>query len=128
MRLTVLTPEAQIFQGDVAKVTAEATNGSFTLLPRHIDTTAPLVAGILLCEDADGQTLYFGIDDGILVKCAEEVSVAVRRALQGHDLAELRRRVQAEFVAIDEEEMAARSALARLESGVVRRILELERR
>ena len=128
MKLTVLTPEAQVFHGDVAKVTAEATNGAFTLLPRHIDMTAPLVAGVLLCDRMDGKTQYFGIDEGILVKCADDVTVAVRRALPGRDLAELRWRVQAEFVTFDEEEMAARSALARLEAGVLRRILELERR
>lgn len=128
MRLRVLTPDALIFEGPVTKVSAEATNGAFTLLPRHIDMTAPLVPGLLACEDPEGVPGYFGIDEGVLTKCGTEVSVAVRRAVRGRDLDELRQRVVREFLAFDEHEQVARGALARLEAGVVRRMLELERR
>ena len=127
MRLRVLSPEAQVFDGAVTKVLAEATNGAFGLLERHVDMTAPLVPGVLTYETADGTKGYFGIDEGVLVKCADTVTVAGRRAVAGRDLAELRRHVQREFLAFDDQERVARSALARLEAGVVRRILELER-
>ncbi|TCP38911.1 F0F1 ATP synthase subunit epsilon [Rhodovulum marinum] len=127
MRLTVLTPEARLFDGPVTKVLAEATNGAFALLPRHIDMTAPLVPGVLVYETEAGGTGYFGIDEGLLVKCGDDVSVAVRRAVAGRDLAELRRLVAREFVAVDPQEQAARGALARLEAGVVRRMMDLER-
>lgn len=127
MKLVVLVPEARLFDGAVAKVVAEATTGSFALLPRHADLVAPLVPGVLVYETAEGETGYFGVDEGLLVKCADEVSVAVRRAVGGRDLAELRRLVEEEYLALDEEERVARSALARLEAGVVRRMLELDR-
>ncbi|MEX5728802.1 F-type H+-transporting ATPase subunit epsilon [Rhodovulum iodosum] len=127
MRLTVLTPDERMFDAPVAKVLAEATNGAFALLPRHIDMTAPLQPGVLSYVTAEGETGHFGIDEGILVKCGADVSVAVRRAVRGRDMAEIRRRVAHEFVAVDEQEKVARSALARLEAGVVRRMLELER-
>jgi len=128
MKLKVLTPDTQMFDGDVTKVLAEATNGAFALLPRHIDLTAMLVPGVLSYETAEGETGHFGIDEGILVKCGAVVSVAVRRAVLGRDLTEIRRRVTKEFLAFDEHDRAARSALARLEAGVVRRMLEFERR
>jgi len=127
MRLIVLTPDEHLFDGSVTKVVAEATNGSFGLLERHIDMTAPLVPGVLVYTGEAGETGYFGIDEGVLVKCGDTVSVAVRRAVRGRHLEELRRLVRAEFMAVDEQEQVARSALARLEAGVVRRMLELER-
>jgi F-type H+-transporting ATPase subunit epsilon len=128
MRLVVYTPEEQVFDGPVVKIVAEATNGSFGILERHIDIVAPLAAGVLVFEAASGDAGYVGLDEGLLVKCGETVSVAARRAVRGRDLAELRRLVAEEFLAIDEQERVARSALARLEAGVVRRMLELERR
>lgn len=127
MRLVVLTPDERLFDAEVVKIVAEATNGSFGMLERHVDTVAPLTPGILTFEDRDGGTGYFGLDEGILVKCGDEVSVAVRRAARGADLAELRRIVREEFQAYDAQERAARGALARLEAGVMRRMLELER-
>jgi len=127
MKLVVFTPEEEVFEREVTKVVAEATNGAFGMLERHIDIVAPLTAGILVYEDGNGATGYLGVDEGILVKCDNVVSVAVRRAVLGRDLPELRRVVTEEFLSFDEHERVARSALARLEAGVIRRMLDLER-
>ena len=127
MRLLLHTPDEQLFDGPVAKVVAEATNGSFGILEHHIDMVAPLTPGVLLFKTLDGETGYFGVDEGVLVKCGETVSVAVRRAVQGRDLSQIRTLVEREFRIYDEHERIARSALARLEAGVMLRMLELER-
>lgn len=126
MRLVLLTPEERLFDAPVSKVVAEATNGAFALLERHVDMTAPLVVGVLVYETPGRATGYFGIDEGLLVKCDDVVTVAVRRAVPGRDLAELRRLVALRFGGVDEHEQAMRGSLARLEAGVVRRILDLE--
>ena len=47
MKLTVLLPTEILVDEEVAKVVAEAQNGSFCLLPRHIDFVAALVPGLL---------------------------------------------------------------------------------
>ncbi len=128
MMLTVLTPDEKLFEGSVSKIVAEATNGSFGILERHIDIVAPLAAGVLVFDRIDGETGFAGVDEGVLVKCGGEVSVIVRQAVLGDDLAELRRMVSETFLAFDEHERATRGALARLEAGVIRRLLELEQR
>lgn len=128
MRLLVYTPDEHVFDAPVVKVVAEATNGSFGMLERHIDMVAPLAPGVLVFQGEDGETGYFGLDEGILVKCGDRVSVATRRAVRGDSLADLRRLIEEEFLVFDEDELVARRALARLEAGVVRRMLELERR
>lgn len=125
MRLKILLPTEVLVDRKVAKVIAEARNGSFGLLPHHIDFVAALVPGILLYTDTDGDERYLGIDHGILVKCGEEVLVSTRSAIPGDDLRTLRETVRERYLELDERERLARSAIARLEAGVVRRFIEL---
>jgi F-type H+-transporting ATPase subunit epsilon len=128
MRLQVLLPTKVLIDEEVGKVIAEAYNGSFGMLPRHIDFVAALAPGILLYETEAGGERYVGIDEGILVKCGDEVMVSTRSAVPGDDLRTLQRSVQEQYVELDERETMARSALARLEAGVVRRFIELQER
>ena len=65
------------------------------------------------------------MNSGTLVKCGDEVRVAVRGAVEGDDLGALRARVEAEFREHDEEERDARAALARLEASMIRRFRDL---
>lgn len=126
MRLRVVLPDAVLIDMRVVKIVAEAVNGCFAVLPRHIDFVAPLVAGlILVMDEADIETIV-GTDEGTLVKCGDEVMVATRRAFLGDDLATLRHTIETRFRSLDEHEQSARRALAQLESGIVRRFVELE--
>lgn len=125
LRLKVLLPTQVLLDREVGKVVAEAPNGSFGLLPHHIDFVAALTPGILLYE-ADGRELFLAHDEGVLVKCAQEVLVSTRGAVAGEDLGELREAVRSRYLQLDEKERLARSALARLEAGVVRRFIELQ--
>jgi F-type H+-transporting ATPase subunit epsilon len=126
MRLEVITPARICLDLTVRRVVAEAPDGYFGMLPHHIDFVTELVPGILVYETDDGKEHFVAVNSGTLVKCAGVVRVAVRAAIAGEDLAELRRRVETEFRRQDEDERQARSALARLEASMVRRFQELE--
>lgn len=128
MRLRILLPTEVLVDASVSKVVAEAENGSFGLLPRHIDVVTALVPGILAYVDSDGRQQLVGVDDGILVKCGDEVRVATGRAIRGTNLATLKREVERWFLEIDEQAAIARTAMARLEAGVIRRFTELRQR
>jgi F-type H+-transporting ATPase subunit epsilon len=123
MRLKVTLPSRTVVDRAVIKVVAEGQDGSFCLLPRHIDMTAALVPGLLSFTAEDGAPGLLGVDEGVLVKCGGEVLVATLNAVRGDDLATLRAAVHERFVELDEHERIARTALARLEAGVVRRFL-----
>ncbi|MBL29487.1 MAG: F0F1 ATP synthase subunit epsilon [Rhodospirillaceae bacterium] len=125
MHLKVLLPTRVLVDTEIAKVSAEAANGAFTLLPRHIDFVASLVPGILTYQPTDGAEAFLAVDEGILVKCGDEVLISTRRAAPGDDLHALRDRVEQTYLHLDEHERLARSALARLEAGVVRRFMDL---
>ena len=127
MNLKVLLPTEVLVQEDVAKVTAEAHNGSFCLLPKHVDFAAALVPGILSFETAGGREEFLAVDEGILVKCDEEVMVSTRNAMRGPDLGQLRLTVVERFKVLNDREKTARSAMVKIEAGFVRRFLEIQR-
>ena len=106
---------------------AEAQNGSFCLLPRHVDFVAALVPGILALTSQSGEETFLAVDEGILVKRGPEVQVSTWNALEGK-LGELRQAVLAQFRALGEQEQKARQALDHLEASLARQIFEWEGR
>ena len=126
MNLRVLLPTEVLIEEKVTKVIAEAHNGFFCLLPKHVDFVAALVPGILSFETNGGGEEFLAVDEGILIKCGQEVSVSTRNAMRGPDLGQLKRTVVEKFEALDEREKTARSAMAKIEAGFVRRFLEIQ--
>jgi F-type H+-transporting ATPase subunit epsilon len=124
MTLKILLPERVVLRETVDVVVAEGANGSFGLLPRHIDVVAPLVPGILAYR-RDEEEVFVAVDEGVLVKCGDEVLVSVRDAVVGPDLESLEQTVRTRFEERREEEKTMHSALAKLEAEVVRRFTEL---
>jgi len=129
MNLKVLLPTEILVDEAVRKVTAEAANGSFCLLPKHIDFVAALVPGLLSFEtEKEGQEVFVAVAEGVLVKSGQEVLVSVRNAARGGDLGEMRQIVEEKFKILDDKEKTARTAMARIEAGFVRRFLEVQKR
>ena len=127
MRLEVFVPTARLVDADVVKLVAEGPEGSFGLLPRHLDIAAALAPGLLVYVAAEGEERFLGVDEGVLVKRGSNVHVSVLAAFESDDLASLRDRIAERFLDLDDHERAARTALARLESGAVRHMLAFER-
>jgi len=126
MHLKLLLPTEIIVDEPVSKIVAEAMDGSFCLLPRHIDFVTALVPGILSFTSIDGNEKFAAIDEGCLVKTGSEVLVSAFSAVCGLDLEHLRTTVEERFIELDDRERSARSALTRLETGTIRRFIELE--
>ena len=125
MRLKLLVPTRILVDEDVTKVVAEAENGSFCLLPRHVDFLAALVPGLLCFTDGAGAEQFVAVDEGMLVKRGEEVLISTRQAVRGGDLGKLRETVRREFAVLDERERAAHAAVAKLEASFLRGYLQL---
>ena len=123
MNLKVLLPFGVFVEkSDVSRVVAESPVGSFGLLPHRLDCVAALAPGILTYEThADGE-VFVAVDEGVLVKTGADVTISVRRAIDGKSLSDLRAAVEEEFLKLDESEQLVRSVLAKLETGFVRRL------
>ena len=70
-----------------------------------------------------GEEVFVAVDEGVLVKCGPDVRVSVRNAVVGPNLGDLETTVRDRFHRIDEREGAMRTALAKLESEVIRNLL-----
>lgn len=127
MTVSLLLPDSPLFEGRATAMTAVAQNGSFGILPNHVDFVTALVPSVLTIQLIDEREAIFGIDEGILVKKGDSVTVAVLRAVRGSDLDRLQAEVKTKFVEMDDEERQARSAFSRLEADVVRRFAELRK-
>ncbi len=127
MRLKVLLPQGVLIDEEVTKVVAEAENGSFCLLPRHVDFLAALVPGLLSFASVNGVEEFLAVDEGIIVKCGAEVLVSTRNAVRGPDLGKLEQTVEQSFRRLDHQETMARSAFAKLEANFIRRFMDLEK-
>ncbi len=125
MNLKILLP-FQIFaeKKDVLRIVAETRNGSFGLLPNRLDCVAALEPGILTYETGAEGEVYVAVDEGVLIKTGQDVLVSVRNAIFGTDLSQLREAVKREFLTVDEKEQNMRSVMAKLESGLIRRLAE----
>lgn len=127
MQVTLRLPNRTLFTGPAGRLFAVAENGAFGLLPNHGDFVTALVPSVLMLTSDGGTEQFFGIDEGILIKTGHDVDIAIRRGVRGDDLDSLRETVRATFVEIDEEERVARSALSRLEAGIMRRFADLRK-
>ncbi len=127
MTLTVRTPAEVLVEEPVSRIRAEADNGWFGILPKHIDFVTALVPGVLTFEPWGKPEEYLAVDHGILVKCGPQVSVSTRNAVRGPNLELLKQNVEKQFRERAEREKQARTLEARLEADLVRALMEEEK-
>ena len=125
MKLKVLVPTQVFLVAEVEQVNAEAKGGALGVLPDHIDFVTALAPSILFYRSEEGEEVFIAVDEGILVKCGSEVLVSTGQAIKDADLETLHRRVERQFRHLDEQEKLTRTALAKLEAGLARGLLEM---
>ena len=74
MRVTVISPESAVFDGEADSVVAPAFDGEVGILPNHAPLMTVLGSGVLRVESA-GVTRRYQVDGGFLqvVKNSERV-------------------------------------------------------
>ena len=126
MNLKILLPTEVFLETKASKIVAEAGDGFFGLLPKHVDFVSALVPGIFTYWDRDDKEVLMAIDRGLLVKFGQEVLVSSRNAVCGEDLQELQRLIDETFYELDEHDRNARSVVAKMEADLMRRLVELK--
>lgn len=127
MRIKILLPfEVFVEKTNVLRVVADTPQGSFGLLPNRLDCVASLAPGVLVYETADEGETYIAVDQGILVKTGLDVLISVRIAIPGTDLGQLHAAVEREFLTLNDRERNVRSVMAKMESGLIHRLVEFQ--
>ncbi|MEI6349781.1 MAG: F0F1 ATP synthase subunit epsilon [Verrucomicrobiota bacterium] len=126
MRLRILLPSRLFLEcNEVKRIVAETASGFFGIWPRRLDCVAPLVPGVFLYEARTEGERFVAVDEGLLVKTDLEVTVVVRNAIGAADLGQVRKAVEREIFHLDEYEKGMRAVLAKLESRLARRLMEI---
>jgi F-type H+-transporting ATPase subunit epsilon len=73
----MLTPEKEIFQGEIKSVKVPGTNGSFEILNNHAPIVAALAKGEVRIIDNGGEKKCYNIQQGFIEVIKNEVSLLV---------------------------------------------------
>lgn len=77
MRLTIITPDKEIFNGKVKSVKVPGTSGQFEILNNHAPIVSSLQKGEVRVITEKGQKHIFPIEQGFVEVLRNEVSVLV---------------------------------------------------
>jgi F-type H+-transporting ATPase subunit epsilon len=77
MNLTVLTPEKELFAGQITSVNVPGINGQFEILKGHAPIVSALGFGKVKITDGSGQKTEIEIAKGFIEVLRNEVSVLV---------------------------------------------------
>lgn len=127
MRLKVFSPTGVVLDELVRKVDAEALDGYWTLLPKHVDFVTALKAGIVTYQLESGTKAYVACNEGILVKKKDQVCISTKLAVLDTDLEKLTKTIEQDFKQMQQERKEVSATLARLEIGLTKGLMRLNK-
>ena len=78
MHISILTPDREIFTGEVKSVKVPGSDGQFQILKNHAPIISSLQKGAVEVIKADGSKLNFTIEKGFVENLNNEVSLLVQ--------------------------------------------------
>lgn len=79
LKLTILSPEETVFDGDVCRVSLPGSYFPFEVLPGHAPIISALAAGNISWELSDGRTGSAAIKCGLVKVDADMVNICVEK-------------------------------------------------
>jgi F-type H+-transporting ATPase subunit epsilon len=79
MRVTVVSPERQVFDGEATAVVAPAYDGLVGILPRHAPFLTLLGTGDLIVRHGGAEAQHFAVAGGFLQVAGNRVRVVVEQ-------------------------------------------------
>jgi F-type H+-transporting ATPase subunit epsilon len=77
MQVTILSPEKEVFKGEVKSVKVPGSAGGFEILKNHAAIVSSLNPGIIRLIDMEGKEIYFEISGGFVEVLNNVVSLLV---------------------------------------------------
>ncbi len=77
MHLLILSPDQEVFSGDIKSVKVPAKGGQFEVLSRHAPVVAALEKGIIRVINSKDEKSTFNINEGYVEVLNDEVVILV---------------------------------------------------
>ncbi|MDH3648697.1 MAG: ATP synthase F1 subunit epsilon [Saprospiraceae bacterium] len=78
MNITVLSPDKEIFQGEIKSVKVPGVSGQFEILENHAPIVSALAEGTVYIRKSEGADLSFVITKGFIEVLYNEVALLVQ--------------------------------------------------
>ncbi|NND33302.1 MAG: ATP synthase F1 subunit epsilon [Saprospiraceae bacterium] len=78
MKISILSPEKEIFSGEITSVKVPGISGQFEVLQNHAPIVAALEKGTVRVKKSNGDPLQFQITKGFIEVLHNEVSLLVQ--------------------------------------------------
>lgn len=109
----VLTPEGEVFSGDVVQLSTKTVTGEIGILARHVPILAALDPSLLRLKVSESETIRYAQSHGTLQVFANHAQVLLEQAIDPGDL---------DVGALEEEKTDAESRLADTDLGEAARL------
>jgi F-type H+-transporting ATPase subunit epsilon len=78
MNISVLSPEKEIFSGEITSVKVPGITGQFEVLQNHAPIVAALTEGSVRIKKTNGETFKFDIKKGFIEVLYNQISLLVQ--------------------------------------------------
>lgn len=126
MTVEIVEPADRHRYENVQELIAEGVDGSFALLPNHVDFASVLGSGLLVLL-IENEEQYAAVDRGVLTKVGDEVEIATPRSVTGKPLGQIHEAVQSEFVSEEQHERRVLATMTKIQTDMARKIFERDR-
>jgi F-type H+-transporting ATPase subunit epsilon len=75
MQLEIITPDKQLFAGEVKLVQVPGSKGSFEILKSHAPIISTLDKGNIKIESPDGKKSFFEIEGGVIEAKSDHIII-----------------------------------------------------
>ncbi|MEA1875012.1 MAG: ATP synthase F1 subunit epsilon [Bacteroidota bacterium] len=79
MKLEILTPETQLFQGEVSMVQVPGKKGAFQILTHHAPIISTLEAGEIRLVLLSGEEKKFPVESGVVECESDKIQVLIEK-------------------------------------------------
>lgn len=79
LHLEIISPEKQLFAGNITIVQLPGALGSFEIMENHAPIISTLTKGKIKVKETNGTITYFEISGGIIEASSNEVKVLVEK-------------------------------------------------
>ncbi|PJE63570.1 ATP synthase F1 subunit epsilon [Candidatus Roizmanbacteria bacterium CG10_big_fil_rev_8_21_14_0_10_45_7] len=79
LNVRILTPEKQVYQGNVQEVTCTTPDGEISILPNHMPLLSLLEDGVVILKE-DREDRFFSAGSGFIETDGKEVRILISRA------------------------------------------------
>lgn len=93
LNLRIYTPEKLFLEKEILKITLNGKEGSFSILPKHVDYISSFDDCIMCYTDTSNKTSFLATNQGIITKIGRNIEISTFHVIVGNSLMELKNNI-----------------------------------